>query len=111
MLRIDYSYHGAENEDYGVLPLVPGIEIPNSMIGYEDIKPEKIVGKVIQNAKHKGVIGIKNLSQHNWLATKGDREAKEFPPGKVIVITEGVKIDFYPENKSISKTKWSIVKA
>ncbi len=111
MLRIDYSYAGVENADSTVIPLTPGIEIPNSVIGYEDIKPEKIVGKVIQNAKHKGVIGIKNISEHNWLATKGDREAKEFPPGKVIVITEGVKIDFYPENKSISKTKWSIVKA
>lgn len=111
MLRIDYSYAGVENADSTVIPLTPGIEIPNSVIGYEDIKPEKIVGKVIQNAKHKGVIGIKNISEHNWLATKGDREAKEFPPGKVIVITEGVKIDFYPENKSTSKTKWSIVKA
>ena len=111
MLRIDYSYAGVENADSTVIPLTPGIEIPNSVIGYEDIKPEKIVGKVIQNAKHKGVIGIKNISEHNWLATKGDREAKEFPPGKVIVITEGVKIDFYPENKRISKTKWSIVKA
>ena len=111
MLRIDYSYAGVANADCEILPLTPGVEISNNIIGYEDIKPEKIVGKVIQNAKHKGVIGIKNISEHNWLATKGDREVKEFSPGKVIVITEGVKIDFYPENKSISKTKWSIVKA
>ena len=104
-----------DNKDFeekqNIIELTPGVEISNNIIGYEDIKPEKIVGKVIQNAKHKGVIGIKNISEHNWLATKGDREVKEFSPGKVIVITEGVKIDFYPENKSISKTKWSIVKA
>lgn len=111
MLRVTYSYAGVENADYEVIPLTPGVEIQNKVIGYEDINSEKIVGKVIQNAKHKGVIGIKNISTHNWLATKGDRETKEFPPGKVIVITEGVKIDFYPENKSTSKTKWSIVKA
>lgn len=111
MLRVDYSYAGVENADCTLIPLTPGVEIQNKVIGYEDINSEKIVGKVIQNAKHKGVIGIKNISTHNWLATKGDREAREFPPGKVIVITEGVKIDFYPENKSTSKTKWSIVKA
>lgn len=110
-LRVDYSYAGVQNADCTLIPLTPGVEIQNKVIGYEDISSEKIVGKVIQNAKHKGVIGIKNISTHNWLATKGDIEAREFPPGKVIVITEGVKIDFYPENKSTSKTKWSIVKA
>lgn len=111
VLRIDYSYTEDSSIDYTLVDLSPGVEIKNNTVGYDDIPNENIIGRVIQNAKHKGVIGLKNLSNHKWLATKGDRELKEFPPGKVIVITEGVKIDFYPENKSKSKSKWSIVKA
>lgn len=111
LLRVDFSYTEGTNPDCIKLNLNPGEEIKNSVVGYYDISNEDIIGKVVQNAKHKNVIGLKNLSKYTWLATKGDREQKEFPPGKVIVISEGVKIDFYPENKSKTKSKWSIIRA
>ncbi len=90
-----------------VIDLIPGTEIPNSIVGYDDVLTTNIIGKVIQNAKHKDVIGIKNLSKHKWIASIGGN-IKEFEPGKVLVIKKGVEIDFYPENKSESKSKWSI---
>ena len=90
-----------------VIDLVPGLELPNSIVGYDEIPKEKIIGKVIQNAKHKDIIGIKNLSNHKWIAAIGGN-SKEFEPGKVVVVKNGVEIDFYPENKSESKSKWSI---
>lgn len=96
-----------KNSDTMLLDLVPGTEISNKLVGYEDVDHVKVIGKVIQNAKRKELIGIKNLSNHEWYAKKGN-EIKTFPPGKVIVVTNGVVIDFYPENKSNIKNKWTI---
>ena len=101
------SYLGTQTSNSQVLDLTPGIEIPNSLVGYEGIKPTQVIGKVIQNSKHKGVLGIKNLSNHEWIAYKGSGK-KSFPPGKVLVLTNGVSVDFYPENQSATKTKWYI---
>lgn len=109
-LRIDSLYAGNKIEDSAFIDLKPGVEIKNSSVGYAEIPGDVVIGKVVQNSKHKGVIGLKNLSKHSWLATKGNKDIKEFLPEKVIVITEGVRIDFYPENKSSSKSRWTIVK-
>lgn len=95
------------NSDTMLLDLVPGTEISNKLVSYEDVERSQVIGKVIQNAKRKDLIGIKNMSNHEWVAQKGN-EIKKFPPGKVLVITDGVVIDFYPENKSIIKNRWTI---
>ena len=92
------------------MDLVPGTEISNKLVGYEDVDHLQVIGKVIQNAKRKELIGIKNMSNHEWYAKKGN-EIKKFPPGKVIVVTNGVVIDFYPENKSSVKNRWIIRQA
>ncbi|MGM9531769.1 hypothetical protein [Intestinibacter sp.] len=99
-----------KNSDTILLDLVPGTEISNKLVGYEDVDHVQVIGKVIQNAKRKELIGIKNMSNHEWYAKKGN-EIKKFPPGKVIVVTNGVVIDFYPENKSNVKNKWTIRQA
>lgn len=102
-----FAYVNEKNSDTISLDLVPGTEISNKLVGYEDVDHVQVIGKVIQNAKRKELIGIKNMSNHEWYAKKGN-EIKKFPPGKVIVVTNGVVIDFYPENKSNVKTRWTI---
>ena len=91
------------------LALIPVIEIINSIVGYEDIKPTQLIGKVVQNVKNRSILGLKNISNHEWIASKGSSK-NVIPSGKVLVIMDGVEVDFYPENRSITKTKWSIVK-
>ena len=83
------------------MDLLPGTEIINSIVGYEDIKPTQLIGKVVQNVKNRSILGLKNISNHEWIASKGSSKN---------VIMDGVEVDFYPENRSITKTKWSIVK-
>lgn len=107
-LQITYSYASGANE-YEILDLLPGTEIINSIVGYEDIKPTQLIGKVVQNVKNRSILGLKNISNHEWIASKGSSK-NVIPPGKVLVIMDGVEVDFYPENRSITKTKWSIVK-
>lgn len=91
------------------ISLVPGKEILNHLIGYEYEPKDEVVGKVIQNAKNKSIIGIKNLSKHTWIAKKGDVK-KEFPSGKVVVLSDGIEIDFYPENISANKNRYLVSK-
>lgn len=105
-----FAYVDQKNSDTILLDLVPGTEISNKLVGYEDVDHLQVIGKVIQNAKRKELIGIKNMSNHEWYAKKGN-EIKKFPPGKVIVVTNGVVIDFYPENKSSVKNRWTIRQA
>ncbi|MDY4574457.1 MAG: hypothetical protein SPD90_05325 [Intestinibacter sp.] len=105
-----FAYVDQKNSDTILLDLVPGTEISNKLVGYEDVDHLQVIGKVIQNAKRKELIGIKNMSNHEWYAKKGN-EIKKFPPGKVIVVTNGVVIDFYPENKSSVKNRWIIRQA
>ncbi|WP_455543773.1 hypothetical protein [Intestinibacter sp.] len=110
-LYASYSYTGNTlvRESY-YIKLAPGVEIKNDFVGYEDLKSQgDIIGKVVENSKHKGVLGIKNMSNHEWIATKGDA-TKRIMPGKVLVVSDKVEIDFYTENKSQSKTKWYIQK-
>lgn len=107
-LQITYSYASGANE-YEILDLLPGTEIINSIVGYEDIKPTQLIGKVVQNVKDRSILGLKNISNHEWIASKGSSK-NVILPGKVLVIMDGVEVDFYPENRSITKTKWSIVK-
>ena len=108
-LCITYSYASGANDDE-ILDLVAGSEIINNIVGYEDVKSTQLIGKVVQNTKNKKVLGLKNVSNHEWVATKGNSRST-IPPGKVLVIMDGVNVDFYPENKSITKTKWTIRKA
>ncbi|MDO5009689.1 MAG: hypothetical protein Q4E31_02595 [Intestinibacter bartlettii] len=107
-LCITYSYASGANDDE-ILDLVAGTEIINSIVGYEEVKSTQLIGKVVQNTKNKNVLGLKNVSNHEWVATKGNSRST-IPPGKVLVIMDGVNVDFYPENKSITKTKWAIRK-
>ena len=84
------------------MDLLPGTEIINSIVGYEDIKPTQLIGKVVQNVKNRSILGLKNISNHEWIASKGSSK-NVIPPGKVLVIMDGVEVDFYPENRSITK--------
>lgn len=109
-LHIKFAVVDAENSDSTSLDLTPGVEIQNKIVGYEDVEGDKVIGRVIQNAKRKDLLGIKNMSNCNWVATKGS-SSKIFAPGKVLVISNGVIIDFDPLNTSKTKNQWSIREA
>lgn len=110
-LCITSNLTDSQNSDKIIYDLRPGLEIINSMIGYRGLPDDKVVGKVIENSKHKGVIGIKNLSNYTWIRKKyndKDNDKKDILPGKVLVINSEIEIDFYPENQSDTKNIWKI---
>lgn len=55
----------------------------------------KTVGRVIQNAKYKNILGIKNLSNDLWLQTLPGGKIRKIRYNEVAVLFKDCKIDFY----------------
>ena len=49
---------------------------------------------IMENKKHKGVMGIKNNTQDTWKCTLPNGEIKEVEPGKTRALGKGMTIDF-----------------
>lgn len=65
----------------------------NSKI-YINLISDKEIGKVIENKKYKGVIGIKNLTDSEWVVKNKVGEEKTIEKDKVVVIKDEIKIVF-----------------
>lgn len=54
---------------------------------------DPVVGKIVQHAKHKGVWGIKNLTDHSWVLSQGSH--KWVAPNEVMPLVDGMKVSIY----------------
>lgn len=64
----------------------------NTKKGSDDFNT--VTGEVIENALHKGVFGIKNLSGETWSVTLSGKGTKTIDSGKGFPIMNGIVIDF-----------------
>ena len=53
-----------------------------------------VTATIMENKKHKGVMGIKNNTQDTWKCTLPNGEIKEVEPGKTRALGKGMTIDF-----------------
>ena len=53
-----------------------------------------VTATIMENKKHKGVMGIKNNTQDTWKCTLPNGEIKEVEPGKTSALGKGMTIDF-----------------
>ncbi len=62
----------------------------------DDFKEE--LGEIIANRHDPSIIGLKNNSDHTWIAILPNGLSKEYPKDKVIKLGRGLKIDFGHNN-------------
>ncbi|MCI6738365.1 MAG: serine/threonine-protein kinase [Intestinibacter sp.] len=53
-----------------------------------------VTATIVENKKHKGVMGIKNNTNDTWKCTLPSGEVKELEPGKARALGRGMTIDF-----------------
>ncbi|MGN1033141.1 MAG: hypothetical protein ACI4PU_06725, partial [Intestinibacter sp.] len=53
-----------------------------------------VTATIVENKKHKGVMGIKNNTNETWKCTLPSGEVKELEPGKARALGRGMTIDF-----------------
>ncbi len=74
-------------------PLYPGLKLYRCYTEDEE-DYETVTGEVIENKEHKGMFGIKNLSDKVWKAKFPDNEIHEVKPEYGVPIWKGLLIDF-----------------
>lgn len=76
-------------------PLRPGTLIQQADIpGYAGGAPQGIVAVVDHNPNDPAMLGLKNLSQHPWTATKADGSEGAISPGQSFRLAPRSRIDF-----------------
>lgn len=80
--------------DNNVILLDRGTKMVRHHIDPTSFKIDEIVGEISVHPSDPHILGIKNLTSKNWLATKPDNSLIDVSAGKSIRITEGLKIDF-----------------
>ncbi|MCD7864960.1 MAG: protein kinase [Clostridiales bacterium] len=81
------------------IPLYPGLKLYRCYTEKaEDY--ETITGEVIENKNHKGLFGIKNLSEKYWQARFPSGDLREIRPGAGVPIWKGLMIDFEDDIKA-----------
>jgi hypothetical protein len=80
------------------LYLHDGVKIWGWQVFPENTQDTSCLGMVVENSRHKGVYGIKNMSSQSWYGVFPDGEEKEIRPGAGIPLWKGLRVTFEKGN-------------
>lgn len=70
----------------------------------------KVVGKVVENREHPGLMGIKNLSGSTWRVTHDGINWKDVPDDHGAALIDGMEIQFGEKINNLTKVLTGKVK-
>lgn len=78
----------------GVLALSPGQALPQHLLTNSKPSFKALVGLVEEHPSKPGVIGLRNVSDDDWVVHLPDREPGILSPGTVIIVQDGARFKF-----------------
>lgn len=76
------------------IPVFAGQKLYKCTTKKKSVDFNTVTAVIVENKKHKGVMGIKNNSEDTWVCTLPTGEVKELEPGKARALGRGLTIDF-----------------